>query len=265
VVTVPNNNNETTSEISTPNETMDSIALSTGAATTTATTGSTSTPQQSVQLQLPTPGHGNSIFVVPRPLQQQTSLTAQEFQSKMEEFEGLLQQCHAGIARTLLTIWAILVVMTFVATHMLPGLWSSWTASGSRAPWFLLLGFWFTQGVLLTALLSWQRRAVHRLCQQVNQLFRPWRRRYNINIAFYQTTHVMVEKKRGGEDADVTRTTTTARQLDRRSHQPFQGSFNFVLVFGLIRPEDIEALELASLDGTAKMEDEDESSRNVGI
>lgn len=204
---------------------------------------------------------GIDMLTLPPALQQRASsqLTQEEFQATLQKFKYLLLRCQAGTARTMLMTWAMIVVVTFMAAYMVPGFWSSTIFS---KPWFLL-GFGTTQIFLLAVLLCWQRRDVQRLLQDTHELFRPWRRHYQVEVAFYQTSHIAVERlprRRRGQQIIVS---TTARHY-RHRYDTLQGSFNFVLVFGIIRPEDVEALELASLDGTAKVEDEDESSsRNI--
>ncbi|KAG7341408.1 hypothetical protein IV203_023360 [Nitzschia inconspicua] len=193
------------------------------------------------------------MFALPPALQQRSSLTPEEFHSKLQQFKYLLLRCQAGTARSMLLTWASFVVLAFVSAYMVPGFGSSTIFS---KPWFLL-GFGSTQVVLITSLICWQQRDVERLLQGTHELFRPWRRRYNVEVSFFQTTHIFVNHFR---DQSATRNTNTMTPHRRDRYETFQGSFNFVLVFGILRPED---LELASLDGTARDDEDESSSRNI--
>lgn len=202
------------------------------------------------------------MLVLPEALQQRSSLTPEEFRKKLQQFKYLLLHCQAGTARTMLLTWAIIVVSSFMTAYMVPGFWSSTIFS---KPWFLL-GFGTTQVVLMTMLLCWQRRDVERLKRDTRELFRPWRRQFNVEVSFYQTTHIVVVEDASSSFREnhnnVTAAITHPTTRRHRRFQTFQGSFNFVLVFGVVRSEDVEALELASLDGTVKMSADDSSSRN---
>ena len=186
------------------------------------------------------------IESIPLALRNHTDLPASQWQSKIEAFEILLQHWKGGYARTLLLIWAMLVVLCFMAAYMIPDFWGSTLFS---KPWFLL-GFCSTQIVLLTFLIWYSRRETYRLLQNTRQLFRPWRRQHGVNVTFYQVTNIVLS------DDGNQRHTRTKRQ--------YAGSYCFVLVCTLVREEDVEALELASLGTARDEEDVDAASTRSG-
>jgi hypothetical protein len=198
------------------------------------------------QQQAPPPTGVDDDGILPPPIPLHTDLTGIEWHSSLDYFEHtILKSWKGGYARTLLLIWAMLVVLCFLAAYMIPDFWGSTLFS---KPWFLL-GFCVTQMVLCSALVWISNHETRRILTETRDLFRPWRRLYGVHVTMYQVTGVVIT------DARHRRSSRSSSRRNIHERQ-YVGSYNFVLVCSLVQEEDVEALELASL-GTAR-EDDDE-------
>jgi hypothetical protein len=137
----------------------------------------------------------------------------------------------------------MLVVLGFLCAYMIPNFWSS--ALFSR-PWFLM-GFVLLQIIVLASLMYWSQSSTQTLVEDVTALFRPWKRRYGIHVAFRQVAGLPRPGRGGG---DIQRT----------------GNCCFVLVFHRITNQNQPAEDVASADSVGTAEDssegEDDDHRN---
>jgi hypothetical protein len=213
--------------------------------------------QSTVEAEPPFPpmdsSNNDTYMILPSPLRNHTSLTHEEFERKLQSFQCLLNDFKGGWARTMILIWASLVVIGVIVAYMIPG---SWYSPIITEPWFLL-GWVTTQIIVLTALFVWANRETARLIQTTKTLFRPWLRHFHIHVTFYQVANIIIYR--------LPSTTTTPTTIANNHHrkQSHAGSYCFVLVFTVVAQDDIDALELASV-GTVDEEDEDEYDNDDG-